>query len=84
MDAELDELGVDARRARHAERAVPDLGAVHAPVERLVLEDAEVPQPVPLRPGLRVLPVAAPAAARQRPTSRLAREYWRRRDARCG
>ena len=55
VDAELDELRVDVGWARDAEIAMLELGRVHALVERLVLEDAEVLHAVPLRPRLGVL-----------------------------
>ena len=55
MDSVLDELGVDIRRAYNFDLAVLEEGRGRALVEQPVLEQAEVLQAVPLRPGLCVL-----------------------------
>ncbi len=58
MDAVLDELGVDVGRARDRNLAVLEERRRCALVEEPVVEQAEVLQTVPLRPGLSVLHMA--------------------------
>ncbi len=56
VDAVLDELGIDVRRADNLNLTGLEERCRRSLVEQPVVEQAEVLQAIPLRPGLGVLP----------------------------